>query len=79
MTGSINRAIKTFSKEHKNIFSIIVCFITLLISSFISWDDKPVMGMDKLFGDIIITLFCLAVIQLIGIWDTAGFQKKGFK
>ncbi len=73
----INKNSKEFSKKHKIIFSMIVCAVTLLISSSISWDDKPVMGMDKLIGDIIITLFCLAVIRSIGIWDTAGFRKKG--
>jgi membrane protease YdiL (CAAX protease family) len=77
MIKTINKVIKAFSKKHKIIFSIIVCAVTLLISSFFSWDDKPVMGYDKLIGDILITLFCLAVIWIIGIWDTAGFRKKG--
>jgi CAAX amino terminal protease family. len=75
--NNINNKIKVFSKKHKIIFSLIVCAITLLISSSFSWDDKPVMGMDKLIGDIIITLFCLVVIRSIGIWDSAGFRKKG--
>lgn len=73
----INRVIKACFQKHKYIFSIIVCGITLLISSFTSWDDKPVMGADKLIGDVIITMFCLAVIRIVGIWDTAGFRKKG--
>ncbi len=77
MINSKNEVIKTFSKKHKIIFSVIVCAITLLISSVISWDDMPVMGIDKLIGDLIITFFCLAVIRLIGIWDTAGFRKEG--
>ncbi|WFR56759.1 CPBP family intramembrane metalloprotease [Anaerocolumna sp. AGMB13025] len=74
---TLKQTIKAFSKKHKIIFSAIVCMITFVISIFFLWDDKPGMGIDKLIGDIIITVFCLAVIRVIGIWDGAGFRKKG--
>lgn len=74
---NINKTIKAFSKNHKITFSVIVCTITLIIASFFSRDDTPGLGIDKLIGDIIITLFCLAVIRIIGLWDGAGFRKKG--
>ncbi|WMJ89222.1 CPBP family intramembrane glutamic endopeptidase [Anaerocolumna sp. MB42-C2] len=75
--GNLNKTLKAFSKKHKIIFSVIICTITLIISMLFLWDDKPAMGIDKLIGDIIITLFCLAVIRVIGIWDGAGFRKSG--
>lgn len=52
--------------------------ISLLISSIFTWDTNPILGIDKLVGDSLITLFCLLVIQIIGISKTAGFTKKGF-
>ena len=75
---NINKTIKAFSKKHKIIFSVLICTITLIISFLFLWDDNPGMGIDKLIGDIVITLICLAFIRIIGIWDGAGFRKKGF-
>lgn len=67
-----------FSNKHPILFSFIICAVTLVISTVTTWDDKPLMGWDKLLGDTLITIFCLVVIKKIGIWDTAGFRKKGF-
>lgn len=50
----------------------------MIVSSIFSWDSNPITGVDKLLGDILITLFCLCIIYAIGIAQTAGFQKEGF-
>lgn len=70
--------IKKFSQRHIVLFSLAVSICTLLIAALFIWDDKPVMGFDKLVGDTLITLFCLMLIRAIGIWDTAGIQRNGF-
>lgn len=70
--------IRKSSKEHIIIFSIIVTVITLAIASFFNWDANPITGLDKLVGDILITLFCLGLIYILGIQETAGFCRKGF-
>ncbi|SDN94104.1 CPBP family intramembrane glutamic endopeptidase [Acetanaerobacterium elongatum] len=70
--------IKDLAKKHVIILSIIISIITLLLSSIFTWDDKPFMGLDKLAGDLLITVFSLAVIRILGIWDTAGFRIQGF-
>lgn len=68
---------KDFSRKHPILFSFLICAVTLLISTVTTWDEKPVMGVDKLLGDSLITLFCLIVIKKLGIWETAGFRKTG--
>lgn len=69
--------IRKNSKEHVVVFSIIIAVITLTIASFFNWDANPVTGIDKLAGDILITLFCMGMIYILGIQDTAGFCKEG--
>lgn len=60
------------------IFIIIISFVILLISSFLKFDNSPIMGFDKLIADIIITILCYVLILKLGLKDTAGFHKKGF-
>lgn len=60
------------------ILSIIVSLLLLGVSSLFSWDSNPVMGMDKLCADSIIIISCLLLIKRLKLWDTAGFQKKGY-
>lgn len=69
--------IKGFAKKHTIIFSILISIITLFLSSAFTWDDQPIMGFDKLAGDLLITVFSLLVIRILGIWDTAGFRIQG--
>ena len=69
--------IKDLAKKYVILLSIIISIITLLLSSIFTWDDKPIMGFDKLAGDFLITIFSLAVISILGIWDAAGFRIQG--
>lgn len=64
--------------EHIEIWAIVISLLLLGISSLFSWDDNPVMGLDKMCADSIIVLVCIFVINRMGLWNTAGFQKKGF-
>lgn len=70
--------IRKFSKDHIIAFSVIVTILTLMISSLFNWDQNPITGMDKIVGDLMITLFCVTLIYIIGIGNTAGFCKAGF-
>ena len=68
--------IKKLSKNHIIFFSIIITIATAIISWIFSWDSDPFTGFDKLIGDVLITLFCFAIICILGIRKTAGFQKQ---
>lgn len=70
--------IRKQNKEHTIVFSMIITVLTLMISSLFNWDAMPITGLDKLTGDILVTLFCLLVIYMLGIEKTAGFRRKGF-
>ena len=52
--------------------------LILLLGSLFSWDNNPVMGLDKAFSDILIICVCIVFIKLFRLWDDAGFQRKGF-
>lgn len=60
------------------IVAIVVSLLLLGISSCFSWDSNPIMGLDKLCADCIIVIICVLVIRYLGLWDTSGFQAKGF-
>lgn len=66
-------------KKYTEITMIIVSIVLLQISSFFQWDSNPIMGMDKIFADILIIILCCLMIKKMGIWDGAGFNKKGFR
>ena len=51
----------------------------LIISSLFRFDNNAIMGFDKLIADIIITIICYLLILKLGLKDTAGFNKKGFR
>ncbi|MGL5675810.1 MAG: lysostaphin resistance A-like protein [Cellulosilyticaceae bacterium] len=70
--------IKKASQEHVILFSLGITIITLIISSLFHWDNNPITGLDKLSGDILITVFCLMIIYGLGIQQTSGLAKKGF-
>ena len=68
-------------KVWKNIevFFIFISLIILVISSLFRFDNNDIMGIDKLIADIIITIICYILIIRLGIKETAGFNKAGFK
>lgn len=65
--------------KHIEIFFILVSLMILIISSLFRFDNNAIMGFDKLIADIIITGVCYLLILKLGLKDTAGFNKKGFK
>lgn len=65
--------------NHIEIFFILISLIILIISSCFSFDSNAIMGFDKLIADIVITIICYLLIVRLGIKETAGFNKKGFK
>lgn len=65
--------------KHIEIFFILVSLIMLIISSLFKFDNNAIMGFDKLIADIIITVVCYLLILKLGLKNTAGFNKKGFK
>lgn len=65
--------------KHIEIFFILVSLMILIISSLFRFDNNAIMGFDKLIADIIITVVCYLLILKLGLKDTAGFNKKGFK
>lgn len=65
--------------KHIEIFFILVSLMILIISSFFRFDNNAIMGFDKLIADIIITGICYLLILKLGLKNTAGFNKKGFK
>lgn len=65
--------------KHIEIFFILVSLMILIISSLFRFDNNAIMGFDKLIADIIITGICYLLILKLGLKDTAGFNKKGFK
>lgn len=69
---------RTYINKYVVIFSIVISFALLSISSFFSWDDNPVMGFDKLCADVCIVLCCALLIRFLGLQDTAGLTKRGF-
>ena len=69
---------KKIANKYVVIFSIVISFVLLSISSLFSWDDNPVMGFDKLCADSCIVLCCMLLIKFGGLLDTAGFTKKGY-
>lgn len=70
--------IRKQNKEHIIITSIIFTIITLLLGSIFHFDENPITGFDKLTGDILISIFSVAIIYILNINSTAGFQRKGF-
>lgn len=60
------------------LFCIAISLMLLWISSLFSWDDNPIMGIDKLCADACVILCCVILIRLMGLSNTAGFRKKGF-
>lgn len=65
--------------KHIEIFFILVSLMILIISSLFRFDNNAIMGFDKLIADIIITGICYLLILKLGLKNTAGFNKKGFK
>lgn len=65
--------------KHIEIFFILVSLMILIISSFFRFDNNAIMGFDKLIADIIITIICYLLILKLGLKNTVGFNKKGFK
>ena len=65
--------------KHIEIFFILVSLMILIISSLFRFDNNAIMGFDKLIADIIITIICYLLILKLGLKDTAGFNKKGFR
>lgn len=65
--------------KHIEIFFILVSLMILIISSLFRFDNNAIMGFDKLIADIIITIICYLLILKLGLKNTAGFNKKGFK
>lgn len=74
----IKESLQKFSKKYTVLFTIIVSLVMLLIGTLFSWDENPVMGLDKLCADVLITCTCLVIARLLGLQDELGFQKKGF-
>lgn len=60
------------------LFCIAISLMLLWISSLFSWDDNPIMGLDKLCADACIILCCVILIRLMELQNTSGFQKEGF-
>lgn len=69
---------KKIANKYVVIYSIVISFVLLSISSLFSWADNPVMGFDKLCADASIVICCLLLIRFLGLQDTAGFTKEGF-
>lgn len=65
-------------KKYMEVTMIIISIMLLQISSFFQWDSNPVMGIDKVLVDMIIIAVCCLIIKKMGIWEGAGFSKKGF-
>lgn len=65
--------------KHIEIFFILVSLMILIISSLFRFDNNAIMGFDKIIADIIITGICYLLILKLGLKNTAGFNKKGFK
>ncbi len=68
-----------FSNKHTVLTTIVVSLLLLGMSSFFTWDDKPVMGWDKLCTDALIIILCLWFIYICGLWNTAGFHFSGLR
>lgn len=69
---------KKISNRYMEVLSVVVSLGFLGLSSLFSWDDSPVMGLDKICADTLIVAICLLLIWVTGLWDTAGFRKAGF-
>lgn len=65
-------------KKYSILIAIAISFVLLLIGSLFSWDDNPVMGLDKACADIAIVLICFFLIKKFDLWDNSGFKKAGF-
>ena len=65
-------------KKHAEVTMILISILLLQISNLFQWDSNPIMGGDKICADILIILICCLLIKKMGIWDGAGFNKKGF-
>ena len=74
----ISGLLQRFSKKYTVLFALAVSLVMLLIGTLFSWDEKPVMGLDKLCADVLITCACLVIARIIGLQDELGFRKKGF-
>lgn len=64
-----------YIRKYKVLFSIIICLVTLGISSAFNWDEYAVMGIDKFIGDVLITLLCFGIIQRLNL--KIGLRQKG--
>lgn len=69
---------KQWMIKHMEIVAIVVSLCCLGLSSLFSWDNNPVMGLDKLSADLLIVAGCLILIRVSGLWPGAGFQKASF-
>lgn len=69
---------KAWVEKHTEFSAVLFSAVLLGITSLFGWDDNPVMGLDKLTGDILIIVLCIIAIRLLGWWDTAGFQRHRF-
>lgn len=65
-------------KKYNMIFALLISFAMLFISSIFSWDENPVMGIDKACADILIIFTCILLIRKLNLWENAGFKKEGF-
>ena len=54
---------KNWAKKNMELLAIVVSLCFLGIGSVLSWDNVPVMGWDKLCGDILIVLCCCVLIR----------------
>ena len=63
-------------KKYAEITMIIFSLILLQISNLFQWDSNPVMGLDKIFADILIILLCCLMIKKMGIWS--GYEKNKY-
>lgn len=64
-------------KKYSILIAIAISFAFLLIGSLFSWDDNPIMGLDKACADSIIVLLSIFLIKKFDLWDSAGFKKSG--
>ena len=67
-----------YVKKYPILFCFFVCLCMFGISGVFAWDDNPIMGWDKLTGDVCITLLCIFFLWCLGLLKEAGFTGVGF-
>lgn len=67
-----------YVKKYPILFCFFVCLCMFGISGLFAWDDNPIMGWDKLTGDVCITLLCIFFLWCLGLFKEAGFTGAGF-